>query len=455
MIALSTARLGVAPFYRLIWRWHFYAGLVVAPFLVTLSLTGLLIAHGEVLDNWRLPPPAQAAAGANTALSIQLQAATQAVPGGTVDTVLVPATPEEPMAFMLSAADGAQRVTINPATGVVHSVQPVSDTVVYLATGIHGTLLLGDTGDIMLEVVAGLSIIAVATGLWLWILSGGGRHLSTGASRLAMARVRQIHAQLGVPLGLLLLFFLVSGMAWTSVWGGRIVQAWGTFPASKMTPAPLSGSTHASLNHGSLKQQPWTLEQTPLPMSGSAAGVEGIPQGTVVDLASVVDFARQAGFSGRFKVNLPKDHEGVFTISSNSMEGDSASPTGDRTVHLDQHSGRVLADVRFADYGLGGRAMAVGIALHKGYLGLWNLMLDTLVCVAVVFMAVSGLVMWWRRRPSGRLGTPMVPMGYRAPAGVLVITVFVCLALPLTGLAILMFITIDHGLPARWRPGAA
>lgn len=454
MTVLSTPRPGVAPFYRLIWRWHFYAGLVAAPFLITLALTGLLIAHGGVLDNWRLPPPKAAAAGTGTALSLQLQAATQAVPGSRVDTVLVPATPEEPVAFMLAAADGPLRVTIDPATAVVHSVQPVSDTIVHLATAIHGTLLLGQTGDIILEVAAGLAIITVASGLWLWLLSGGGRQLSTGASRLAMARVRTLHAQLGVPLAGLLLFFLLSGMAWTGVWGGRIVQAWGTFPAEKMAPAPLSGSSHASLNHGALKQQPWTLEQTPLPMSGSAAGSEGIPQGVGVDLESVVAFARQAGFEGRFKVNLPKDHGGVFTISSNSMEGDSASPTGDRTVHLDQHSGRVLADVRFADYGAGGRAMAVGIALHKGYLGLWNLVLDTVVCVAVVFMAVSGLVMWWRRRPSGQLGAPRVPAGYRGPVGALVITVLVCLAFPLTGLAVLLFVALDRVLAARWQTGS-
>ena len=455
MTTHSTPRTGVAPFYRLVWRWHFYAGLVVAPFLVILALTGLLIAHGEGLDNWRLPPPAPAAAGASAALSLQLQAAAQAAPGSRVDTVLVPATPEEPVAFMLAGADGPLRVTINPATGAVHSVQALSDTVVHLATAIHGTLLLGDVGDVILEVVAGLAIIAVASGLWLWLLSGGGRQLSTGASRMAMARVRRLHAQLGLPLGLLLLFFLVSGMAWTGVWGGRIVQAWGTFPAEKMAPAPLSGNPHASLNHGALKQQPWTLEQTPLPLSGSAAGTEGIAQGVAVNLESVVAFARQAGFSGRFKVNMPRDHGGVFTISSNSMEGDSPSPTSDRTVHLDQHSGRVLADVRFTDYGPGGRAMAVGIALHKGYLGLWNLVLDTLVCAGVVFMAVSGLVMWWRRRPSGRLGTPLVPVDYRAPAGVMVITGLVCLAFPLTGLVVLLFIVLDHVLPPRWRRGTA
>ncbi|KAB0545250.1 PepSY domain-containing protein, partial [Pseudomonas argentinensis] len=28
--------------YRMLWRWHFYAGLFVAPFLVVLAITGTI-----------------------------------------------------------------------------------------------------------------------------------------------------------------------------------------------------------------------------------------------------------------------------------------------------------------------------------------------------------------------------------------------------------------------------
>ena len=54
------------------------------------------------------------------------------------------------------------------------------------------------------------------------------------------------------------------------------------------------------------------------------------------------------------------------------MSYDGASPTLDRTVHVDQYTGKVLADVRYADYGVAAKAMAVGIALHEGQLGWWN-----------------------------------------------------------------------------------
>ena len=78
-----------------------------------------------------------------------------------------------------------------------------------------------------------------------------------------------------------------------------MVQAWNTFPAEKWG-APLSDSTHADMNHGNTKEVPWGLEQTPLPESGSLAGVEAISG--KVDIDSVAAFARSLGFDGRFQI---------------------------------------------------------------------------------------------------------------------------------------------------------
>ncbi len=35
--------------YRAVWRWHFYAGLLVLPFMITLAITGgLYLFHNEI-----------------------------------------------------------------------------------------------------------------------------------------------------------------------------------------------------------------------------------------------------------------------------------------------------------------------------------------------------------------------------------------------------------------------
>jgi uncharacterized iron-regulated membrane protein len=149
------------------------------------------------------------------------------------------------------------------------------------------------------------------------------------------------------------------------------------------------------------------------------------------------------------RITPPDGETGVWTISQNSMSYDGASPTLDRTVHVDQFTGKVLADVRYADYALPAKAMAVGIALHEGQLGWWNFAINTVFCLATAFLCVSGIVMWWKRRPAGRVGVPKYPRDYAVPAGVLGLGALLAIAFPLGGLAIALFAIIDLLLPKR------
>lgn len=155
----------------------------------------------------------------------------------------------------------------------------------------------------------------------------------------------------------MLAFFLVSGLAWTSVWGGRLVQGFSSLPPAQIESPPAEAAqttaaqtmaaqtmaTHASLNRGARRMVPWVLEQTPLPASGSLAGPAGIPAGTRVGLDAVVAYARENGFTS-FRVNFPRDAAGVWTIAAATMSGDITDPRRDRMLHLDQYTGRVLAD---------------------------------------------------------------------------------------------------------------
>ena len=75
--------------------------------------------------------------------------------------------------------------------------------------------------------------------------------------------------------------------------------------------------------------------------------------------------------------------------------------------------------------------------------------------LAIILMAVSGVVLWWKRRPAGRLGAPFYPRQYRAPLPVIVIALLVCLAFPLTGAAVMFFAVIDFLLPRRFKEAGA
>ena len=444
--------------YRAVWRWHFYAGLYVIPFLLMLAVTGFFMMlfttylpeHGDRLTVTAQSAPLPAA---------ELAEAARATlgPDAVVTDIRTPYDATTPMMVTVSAGEVSHVLAVNPYTAEILRAMPQEATWNLFFEKIHGTLLLGTTGDWLIEIAASLGIILAITGIYLWWPRGRGFAGAFVPALNARGRSlwKSLHETAGVWVSIVLVFFFVTGLAWASVWGERMMQAWSTFPAEKWDNVPLSDKTHVSLNGTGEKQVPWGLEQTPLPASGSAAGVAVLPSGTELGFTSMVALGRKLDIEGRMRITAPQGETGVWTISQNSMSYDGASPTLDRTVHVDQYTGKVLADVRYAEYGVAAKAMAVGIALHEGQLGLWNFALNALFCLACVFLCVSGVVMWWKRRPAGQLGSPRYPRDYRVPAGVLGLGAVLAIAFPMGGLAIALFAIVDFLLPQRLKQAGA
>ena len=246
-----------------------------------------------------------------------------------------------------------------------------------------------------------------------------------------------------------LFVFLLTGLSWTGIWGDRFVQPWASFPASKWDDVPLSDLTHRDLNTGVLHEVPWGIEKTPLPASGSTAGTPGVTG--PVSLDSVTDWALAQGFARQFRVAVPQSDTGVYTVSIDGRNEDGGSPADDRFVHIDRYTGKVLADVRVADYPLVGQGMAWGVALHKGMAGTWNFVLNLVALALILLVCVSGVVMWWKRRPAGagRLAAPPMPRDLPFWKGAVLVGLLVSFAFPLAGLTILAVLALDVLVLAR------
>lgn len=436
--------------YFAVWRWHFYAGLYVIPFLLMLSATGALIiwftaVAPEYGDRLAVTPQGEA-----LSVSQVIEAALTDHPDAVATSYITPLDATTPALVQLGTADGTRMLAVDPYTGAVLSDRPKDGTWNEWLTDLHGTLFLGPDGgigDFLIEAAASLGLLLIVTGVYL-IWPRNGARLSAVLVPNLRAKGRgfwkSLHQSVGLWSAVILLSFLISGLAWAGIWGGKFVQAWSTFPAEKWG-APLSDKTHASLNDTALKEVPWTLELAPLPESGSQTGVQLLPPGTPVTFETAVAGARALGFDARVQVTAPADDTGVWTLSRDSMSYDSQDPTADRTVHIDRYTGKILADVRFADYPLGGKAMAVGIALHEGQTGWWNVILNWAFCAAVWLVSLSGVVMWWKRRPSGalRLAAPPAPAEVPLARGVILIALALSLAFPVLGLTLLAILALD------------
>ncbi|MDH4440443.1 MAG: PepSY domain-containing protein [Rhizobium sp.] len=435
-------------FYITAWRWHFYAGLYVAPFLIMLAITGLIMLwtaafYGRDGEKTYVVEPQATVA----AVSAQAEAAYGEIAGQIVQYI-APRTPDQAALFRVNQGDGSFMVAVDPYTAEALGHWDRRNGLYDLANKIHGTLLIGDLGDRLIEIAAGFGIVLVVTGLYLWWPrdnKGFGSVLVPQLSAKGRQLWKSLHLSIGFYVSLILVVFLLSGLTWAGVWGEKYTQAWSTFPAEKWDNVPLSDATHASMNHNGVKDVPWALEQTPMPASGSEAGIVGTPEGQPVTLDAIVTLARALGFDQRFQLAFPGDETGVWSIARDTMSNDSANPLDDRIVHIDQYTGRILADVGFADYGVAGKAMAAGVAFHEGDMGLWNLALVTVFCLSIVFLSVSGFVMWLKRRPKGaaRLVAPTV--GEPGPlwkTGAIVM-VAVSLLFPLSGAVLIAVLLLD------------
>ena len=431
--------------YFAAWRWHFYAGLYVIPFLLMLAVTGLLMLWIAVLQGIGDEKMTILPGDQPLAVSQLITAAQAAIPDATATQYIAPLSPAHIATVVVAAGDAKTGVTLNPYTAEVLNTFPWRAGWYDFATDIHGTLLIGNTGDWLIEAAASLALLLTVTGIYLhWPRNGAslGQSLTVQTAAKGRAFWKSLHGALGLWASLILVIFLISGLSWAGLWGAKFVQAWSTFPAEKWDNVPLSDATHADMNHGAAKEVPWGLEQTPLPESGSLAGTTAINGPVTVD--TVAGFAGTLGFDHRFQLNLPGDATGVWTISHDSMSNDGPNPAADRTIHIDQFTGNVLADVRYADYSAYAKAMAWGIAFHEGDLGVWNIALNTAFCLAIILMSVSGAVLWLKRRPvAARLGAPPRPADVPYAKGAILITLALSLAFPMLGLTLLAVMVLD------------
>jgi uncharacterized iron-regulated membrane protein len=451
----TTARIG--RFHLAVWRWHFYAGIAVLPFLLVLAVTGLAMLASEPADrrlNSNLldvspqgaPLPASALAAAVAAARPDATLATFVPPRASDESAALTVTPRHSAAQHGAHEAESTTVYVDPYTARILGELDPNATLYAFAKRAHGTLLIGTVGDYLIEIVAGLGVLLIVSGLYLWWPRERGalrRALLPSLAPAGRRRWRDVHAAVGLWVAPVLSFFLVSGLAWTPFWGGALVQAWSALPAETFD-APLAAETHDSLDHDAHRDVPWAIEPTPLPASGSKRGAPGIATGGAVTLDDVVEHARREGFS-RFRVHLPRGEQGVFTIASTTIGGDTADPRGDRIVHLDALTGNVLGDVGFADYTPMGKLMAAGVPLHQADLGAANVVLNVLLCLAVLGMSVAAVAAWWARRPAGalRLVPPPLPRELKVWRTAVALMLVLALAFPLAAATIGAVLTLD------------
>ena len=449
-------------FYNLAWRWHFYAGLFVAPFMIMLSLTGIIYLFKPQLDNLMYSDLLHVTPSHHQLSAEQLQQRVLShFPQAAVSKYFPPLNAEGSAQFVVQEAGHELNVFVDPYRGEILGTQDAKFNLQAIARLIHGELMIGTIGDRLVELAAGWGIMLVVSGLYLWWPRGNSPAgvLWPRFTRRGRVLWRDLHAVTGFWGSVFLLFMLLSGMAWTGMWGKQYAELWNTFPAAMWNDVPKSDRQAGELNTGKVQTVPWALENTPMPVStGEHAehmnhgNMHAAPAAPKVSLQQVVNIATERGIEPGYSITQPKTADGVFTVSVFADD-----PRNDATLHIDQYTGKVLADVRWSDYSTVSKATELSVMLHEGkFFGWLNQLLILLVCLMILLGSISGLVIWWKRRPTGGLGVP--PLRHDLPRwkAAMVIMFGLAVAFPLVGASLVVVYVVDRLVLSRFmKPATA
>ncbi|OKJ73075.1 PepSY-associated TM helix domain-containing protein [Streptomyces sp. CB02460] len=421
----------------LLLRLHFYAGVLIGPFLLVAAVTGLLYTATPQIESvvyhheLKVTPH-----GEPKPLAAQVDSARDAIPGGQLVSVTKGAGDDDTTRVTFDVKglpEGyTQTAFVDPYTAEVRgSLRTFGEWLPVRAwfDSLHRTLHLGEFGRNYSEIAAS----------WLWVEVLGGLALWLGAPR-----GRETMRRLFVPRR------GAQGRKRTLSWHGA-VGLWVSAGFLALSATGLTWSAHAGVNIGRIQDALGGATPSVSSTLGGAASKQPAPgtSATRTDLDEAVRIARAEGLRGKLVISPPADSRSGYVVKENTRHW----PEQQDSVAIDPATGKVTDKVVFDDFPVLAKLTRWGIDAHMGLLfGLANQIALAVIALALIGMLFWGYRMWWLRRPTRgggtRLGRPPVRGAWRRVPGrvmapLVVVTAVLAYYLPLFGLPLVCFLLAE------------
>jgi uncharacterized iron-regulated membrane protein len=418
---------------------HFLAGILVAPFVLLLCLTGLVYACSPQIheDLYGKQLFVHEVGAAQRPVGEQVAAALGAHPEAALLSVVPPSEPDRTTRVNLvvpglTEPGAARTVFVDPYTNYINgeltTVEGRMPANVWLRE-LHSDLHLGAVGRLYSEIAASWLPVLVVGGLVLWIAKQGRRRRSLRElltplprGKGEQTRMRAVHGPLGIWLTAGLLVMSITGLTMSRFAG------WG-LPAVR---AP-------------------ELAADPVAVPGNARPI-GVDR--------VLQVARAEGLGGELEVTAQTAPDRPFTVAETSP----GLPIRKDRIAVDPYTGQVTERVAWEDQPFLAQAREIGQQAHTGTLfGVANQIVLALLVIVTIVLVVIGYRMWWKRSPYRQeamlpAAPPSALRGLGPSVGVPVVLATVVLGwlLPAFGVSLLAFVAVDLLIAAvRQRQGRA
>lgn len=437
-----------------LWRWHFFAGLMVCPFAILLSITGSIYLFKPQIDSY-----VEETINANAPV---LRVAKEPIsPDQLVNDLLAKYPSAKLKAFTLAKEnDRSVEIELRHINGQVeifwldHLTGKTLDSAIsdkrFLAVvkDLHGELLLGNRGSYVVELMASWMIVLIITGLYLWLTSSDltanvqSKWRRWFVPQFHMKRARSgyksLHGVIGIWFTLPILVLLLSGLPWTQLWGSGFKQlqaymGWQDQPQFNIASVPVE-QNGAFANKSSL----WEISSDPHKHHNHSADKTDTKQINLSPLAIIVESLKQEDLAPPVLISPPSGNSQIWSARSMSQQRSERVTINFHPITADE-----LSRIEFADRHPVRRVVSHGISLHEGVLfGWFNQLLGLLTAVAIIVLSTFGLLIWWLRRPKGQVSAPPKVTG-TVPIPLILLILVMGLLLPAAGISFIVVAVLD------------
>ena len=393
-----------------LWKWHFIAGMISLPFILMLSITGMIYLFKADYDAPKQRTIKEVMVN-GTPLSFEKQWET--VKGKMTKPptqMTIPTATNQATEFTVGRFSHKKSTYIDPYSGkITGSISP-KDSVMFTVRKLHGELLLGKFGTKIIELVASWMVVLILTGIYVWWPAKGWKIKGFFIPRYGKGRrifFRDLHAITGFWISILLLMILAGGFPWTDVFGSNFKTL------QKITDTGYP--------------QSWT---------GRQLQSTSTPNTKKITLDDVVTIAKKQELKGEVSIHFPKGKTGFYSISNQY-------PTDlnlQQKIHIDQYTGKQIISNTWSDVGILMQGRMWFMAFHQGEFGTWNWVLVFCTALALGLMSIAAIFSYILRKEKNNLGIPKVPTSFNPSYGIIVLIALCALLFPLFGLSLILVI---------------
>ena len=404
-----------------LWKWHIIAGLICMPFMAVLCISGSIYLFKNQFNDYAYQNERFVSVPSNLvrySYSEQLNVA-QGHSDGHIVSVTLPGEPNRATAFRQQGKGREQNlIYVDPYTNQINGEFHQEKSFMQTVRKLHGELLIGRGGELLIELVSSWVIVLALTGVYVWWpyknFSVAG-FLSVRTKKSRKVFWRDMHSVVGFWASAFLLIILAGGMPWTQLFGDNL--KWVQTQTDTGYPKHWRNSKGLASNFELARQT----------------------KANSIDLDQVIKLAEQQTLLGEITIKLPKNDKGVYSISNTSKWLEDQ-----KVIHVDQYSGGIIKALDWKQVGILMDLRQVFMRLHQGEYGVLNLVITLLAALSLFVSTSAAMISYLIRKPKGHWGLPKVPESFNAGAGILAIMVLLGIIFPAFGGSVLLIVMAGY-----------